>query len=428
MDFEIGHARKRLAILFLLLSGTAVYLVLAVTQFLASEFSEIPRASCLRKAIKLDPLNAEYRDNMGRFELLVQQSPTSALPWLQTATALNPNRSGYWLDRAVAEQLIGDSGAERNSLDKVIGTQPHSAGLSWQVANLYLSQGESEPALREYRKVLENDPVLTPQALQICWRIRPDVDFLLENVVPTSADETFLSFLVSSNESGSAAKVWERIVSLQQSIERRFLFDYLRLLFARHDAEQATRVWRQAANLSDLAAYQPTDENLLVNGDFSLDILNAGFDWMYQKSSAVSLAIDPDESRSGRRSLRIVFQGPGIEDAGIRQLVSVDPDTKYDFSGYYKAEEMDGAGAPEFAIQDVYDGTKLYMSDDLGDTASWTRVSGKFATGADTHLVVLRIARVPADRPIRGKLWIDGLKLVVSRHTASLEAAKKGQP
>ncbi len=424
MDFEFGHSRKRLAVWFLFLSGTAAYLALTATQFLAAQFSEISRASCLRKAIKLDPWNAEYLDSRGRLELVVQQSPANALPWLQSATKLNPNRSAYWLDRAIAEHLIGDFDSERNSLDKVVAANPHSSSAAWQVANLYLSQGAVEPALREYRKVLENDSVLTPRALQICWKVRPDIDSLLQNV-PAGADEPFLSFLVSSNESDAATKVWERIVSLQQPIERRFLFDYLRYLFNHHDPVQASRVWREAATVSDLAAYQPTEENLLVNGDFSLAILNNGFDWIYQKSSAVSLAIDPNESHSGSRSLRIVFQGPGIEDAGIRQLVSVDPDTEYVFSGYYKAAEMDGAGAPEFAIQDVYSGAKLFMSDGLRDTESWTSVNVAFTTGPETHLVVLRIARVPADRPIRGKLWIDSLKLVTADHVASVVSAKE---
>jgi tetratricopeptide (TPR) repeat protein len=427
MDFEIDHARKRLAVWSLFFLGTAAYLSLTATQFLAAQFSEIPRASYLRKAIKLDPANAEYRDNMGRLELLVQQSPVNALPWLQTAIASNPNNSGYWLDRAIAEHLIGNFDSERKSLDEAVATNPRSSAVAWQVANLYLSQGAVEPALREYRKVLESDPVLSPQALQICWKVRPEIDFLLQNVVPASADEPFLSFLVSSDESDAAAKIWERIVSLQQPVERRYLFDYLRYLFTHHDPVQASRVWQEAATVSDLAAYQPTEENLLVNGDFSLAILNNGFDWICQKSSAVSLAIDPDQSHSGSRSLRIVFQGSGIEDAGIRQLVSVDPDTDYVFSGYYKAAEMDGAGAPEFAIQDVYSGAKLFMSDGLRDTGSWTRVNGSFTTGHETHLIVLRVARVPADRPIRGKLWIDGLKLVSADHIASAEP-KKEQP
>jgi hypothetical protein len=203
------------------------------------------------------------------------------------------------------------------------------------------------------------------------------------------------------------------------------LFDYLRHLFANHQPAQAARVWQQAANLSDLAAYQPTSENLLVNGDFSLSILNNGFDWTYQKSSAVSLAIEPDTGHIGSQSLRIVFQGPGLEDAGIRQLVSVDPSTGYVFSGYYKTAEMDGAGAPKFEIQDVYSGANLFMSTDLRDAGSWTSVNGSFTTGPETRLIVLRVARVPADRPIRGTLWIDSLKLVTSDHVASVTSSKE---
>jgi tetratricopeptide (TPR) repeat protein len=395
------------------------------TQFLAAQFSGSSRSSYLRAAIKLDPSNAEYRHNMGRFELLVQQATVNALPWLKTATALNPSRASYWLDRAIAEQLIGDFKSGRTSLKNVSAANPHSAGVAWQVGNIYLAQGAIDEALHQYRKVLENDSALTPEALQVCWRIRPNIDSLLQNVVPANANEPFLTFLISSNQPDAAAKVWERIVSLQQSVERRYLFEYLRYLFNHRDPVQASRVWQEAAGLSDLASYQPTDENLLVNGDFSLSILNSGFDWTYQKSSAVSLAIDPDESYSNSRSLRISFLGPGVEDAAIRQFISVSPDTRYAFSAFYKASEMDGAGAPEFAIQDVYSGAKLFMSDDLRDTGSWRSMNGSFTTGPETHLVVLRVARVPANRPIRGKLWIDGLKLVTADHIASITSAKE---
>jgi hypothetical protein len=120
-----------------------------------------------------------------------------------------------------------------------------------------------------------------------------------------------------------------------------------------------------------------------------------------------------------------VFQGPGLEDAGIRQLVSVDPSTGYVFSGYYKAAEMDGAGAAKFAIQDVYSGANLFMSADLRDAESWTSVNGRFTTGPETHLIVLRVARVPADRPIRGTLWIDSLKLVTSDQVASVTSSRE---
>src|SRR5581483_142039 len=231
-------------------------------------------------------------------------------------------------------------------------------------------------------------------------------------VMPRASDKAFLTFLIANHESGAAAKVWGRIASSRQQVEKPFLFEYLRYLFANHQSLQAVRVWQQAADLSGLAAYQPTDENLLVNGNFSLPVLDGGFDWTYQKSSAVMLALDPIETHSGPRSLRIFFEGAGIEDAGIRQIVAVEPNTEYMFSGYYKAEEMDGVGGPRIAIQDLYTQEPLFSSETLGDSDSWSQVTGMLTTGAETRLIVLRVARVPADNPIRGKLWIDDLKLV----------------
>jgi hypothetical protein len=39
-------------------------------------------------------------------------------------------------------------------------------------------------------------------------------------------------------------------------------------------------------------------------------------------------------------------------------------------------------------------------------------VSGAFTTDADTRMLVLHVARIPAGSPIRGKLWIDDFRLV----------------
>ncbi|HZR65571.1 MAG TPA: hypothetical protein VFA85_10515 [Terriglobales bacterium] len=420
MSVEIRFSRRSWVVVLLSFSGIAFYFLLVSVQYLAAYLSDGPTERRLRWAVKLDPFNAEYRDHLGRFDLLARQSPASALPSLEAATRLDPYRAGYWLDRANVEELIGSLGSERVSLGNTVAADPRSANTAWEVANLYLAQGAVDDALNQYRRVMENDPHLTPTAIQICWKIRPDIDLLLQNVVPANAYQAFLSYLVSENQSAASAKVWERIVSLRQPVERRFLFDYLRHLFAVGEALQAARVWQQAAALSGLAAYEPSDDNLLVNGDFRLDVTNGGFDWTYRKTSGVSLALDPINGHSGARSLRLFFEGPGISDAGIRQIVFVDPNTRYEFSGYYKAQEMDGAGGVRFCFQDLYNGTPIFMSADLSDTESWTPARGAFTTGPDTHLVTLQIARVPAGSPIRGKLWVDDLKLITASHLAAL--------
>ena len=176
--------------------------------------------------------------------------------------------------------------------------------------------------------------------------------------------------------------------------------------------DQARLVWQQASSLSGLSAYQPSPGNLMVNGDFSLNVLNGGFDWQYHQSKEVALALDPTQSHGGHRSLLITFDAQKINDAGIAQLVPVQPSTTYDFSAYFKAGDIQGAGGPRFALQDLYTETTYFASDELKDADFWKEVGGSFTTGADTKLLLLRIRREPPGMPIKGKLWIDSVRLV----------------
>jgi hypothetical protein len=260
----------------------------------------------------------------------------------------------------------------------------------------------------------ENDPYLAGAALERCWRISPNVDALLDDVLPRRADiySAFLEFLISRNETTAATTVWSRLVKLQSSVSTRYVFGYIRYLIAQKQIEQARRVWSDAATLADLSQYQPSSVNLLVNGDFSLPILNGGFDWQYERIPGASLALDPTESHSGRRSLSIVFDSAGLEDAGIRQLVPVEPNTNYEFSAYFKSENLEGAGGPCLVLQDAFSGATYFSSDELKNADFWKEVGGTFTTGPDTRLLVLRVARVPAKKAIRGKLWVDNIRLV----------------
>jgi hypothetical protein len=250
--------------------------------------------------------------------------------------------------------------------------------------------------------------------LQFCWRLKPDAEALLHDVIPPlpNVQAGFLQLLVSKKETSAAAKVWQRLVGLHQPFDRNYVYRYVAYLVAEKEVDQAELAWKQAAPLCGVTAYVPNSDNLLVNGDFSLDVLNGGFDWIYHKSRDVSMALDPSQHQSGKRSLRMIFDTRGIEDAGIREMVSVQPNTAYNFSAYFKADGLEGVGGPRFVLQDIYSQQMLFASDDLSNTDSWRQVNGKFTTGPDTRLLVVRVQRNPPGSSMRGKLWIDGLRLV----------------
>jgi tetratricopeptide (TPR) repeat protein len=395
------------------LGFTTVYIGLVARAFLGDQFSRKLDLASLQKAARLEPQNAEYQYLLGYYFLQTQDSPAAAEPFFKSALALNPHNASYWLELSRVYQRLASPDKQKDALQHAIAADPSTPDVAWDAANLYWTLGETHRALQEFRVVLENDPYLPAAALDRCWRIEPDVNALLRDVVPRKADaySTFLDFLISKDELIAAATVWTQLVQLQQPVETRYVFDYVRYLIEHREVRQAYQAWRQAANLCDLLGYQSSPENLVVNGDFNQPVLNGGFDWRYEKLADVALALDPTESHSGHRSLSIIFDSRGIEDAGIRQLVPVEPGTKYEFSAYFKSEGLEGAGGPRFLLQDQFTAVTCFASKELKDADFWKQVSGTFSTGPETKLLVLRIQRVPAGNAIRGKLWIDGVRL-----------------
>ncbi|HEX3819012.1 MAG TPA: tetratricopeptide repeat protein [Candidatus Sulfotelmatobacter sp.] len=385
------------------------YIGFCASQFVAGWFGSRTDLASLKRAVWLDPGNAEYRYGLGRYYDLLARDPSAALSQYEAALKLNPHSSRYWFDLASAYQVLGDITQQSTALERAIQADSMTPDVAWEAGNFYLVRGENEKALREFRVVIANDPSDAAQALRFCWRIQPDVDVLLRDIVPVRSDAyvSFLTLLESKEDTAGAAKVWNALLQTHERFELRYAYDYIRYSIQHKDVDQAVLAWQQIADRFGFTSYLPSANNLVVNGDFSLNILNAGFDWQYQQQSSVSLSPDSTDFHAGRRSVLVTFDGPGISDAGIYQFVAVQPNTTYDFTGYSKNGEMEGAGGPHFTIQDMYTQAVYYESDELKDAGFWKSTQGEFTTGPDCKLVVLHIRRLPAGSPIRGKLWID---------------------
>jgi len=417
MEISLKSAGRKRLVIGAAAALCLVYLFLAGRLFVGSLFGERAELASFQRAVSLDPGNADYRNHLGRYYALVARDPDAAIAPYRAAVQLDPHSARYWFDLASAYQILGDVSNQTLALEHAIQADPTTPDVAWEAANFYLVQGDDAKALREFRVVLQNEPTLADPAIQFCWRINPDVDALLRDVVPPEADAylAFLNLLMRKQETAGTAKVWAALVATPQTFELRYVNGYLQYLFNHKDVDQARLVWQQAAPRFGLSAYVPSGRNLIVNGDFSLEILNGGFDWQYEKQQSVTLTLDPSDFHGGHRSLLTTFDGPGVNDAGVRQFIAVQPNSSYDFSAYYKNGEIEGAGAPHFTIQDVYTKAVLYDSDELKEAGFWKSATGEFTTGDDTKLVILHVRRLPEGSPIRGKLWVDDFRLTAKR-------------
>ena len=421
MKIAFNTPARRRTVAAVAVAFAGIYLLLAARLLVASWLGSRVELQSLEWAARLDPGNADFRNHVGRYYDLVVRDPATAIGYYRSAVELNPHSARFWFDLASAYQVLGDTKNQTAALEHAIQADSMTPDVAWEAANLYLVQGENEKALKEFRVVMANDTSLADPSIHFCWRIEPDVDALLRDVVPRNPDAltSFLTLLETKQETAGTFKVWDALINSGQTFEVRHVHDYFRYLIQHKEVDEAVLVWQQAAAKFGLTSYLPTVANLIVNPTFSFDVINAGLDWQYQKQSGVNLMLDPGEFHAGRRSLLISFDGPGIVDAGVYQLVPVQPDTTYTFTAYYKNGELEGAGGPHFTIQDMYSQAIYFESDELKEGGFWKSVDGEFTTSPDCKLVVLHVRRLPEGSPIRGKLWIDDFHLARKKSSSS---------
>jgi hypothetical protein len=282
-------------------------------------------------------------------------------------------------------------------------------------ANFFLIQGNLGKALSCFRTVLANDPNTVDHALRLCWRATGDVNKIFDQALPRRTDLylSFLGLLVSKQEVVPAESAWDHLIGLRQTFPPKVAFPYFQLLIAKQEVKAAETAWQQLAQIDgEIQPYLPSHENLVVNGGFEETLLNGGFDWWYQPNPHAALAIDTDQFYGGTRSLSVTFDGRNSPDAGIAQFIPVKPDTDYEFSAESRTQDIDSASGPRFAIADAYTNSSYVLTDDLLGTNPWHRQQARFHTGPGTNLLFLKVVRQPAAPLIRGKLWIDDVRLV----------------
>jgi tetratricopeptide (TPR) repeat protein len=412
LPIPLSNARRwQLAAVVVLFA--CIYVFLIGKQFAASVFAARPELHKLQLAVRLAPGNADYRHALGRYFAYVGGDPQSAIENFRAAVALNPHDAHYWFDLAGAYQVTGNTQGQRTALERALQAEPTAPDVAWEAANFFIVDGDIDRALRELHVVIENDLELVYPAFNASWHVRPDADALLRDAIPGNADSliAFLNFMMGKQETDGAIKTWDHLTQLHEKFPNRYLFDFVHYLIAAHRPEAALSAWEQAVNTLGLSAYQASDDNLVVNGDFSLDVLNGGFDWIYEGRTGVRPELDPSDFHQGHRSLSLTFEGPGISDAGISQLIPVQGATTYDFSVYYKSAEFEGAGGPQVVLRDAYSGAPLYASANLTDADFWKEVHSKVTTPESTTLLRLAIERFPAGAAIRGKLLLDDFEL-----------------
>jgi hypothetical protein len=219
-------------------------------------------------------------------------------------------------------------------------------------------------------------------------------------------------------------EVWKRLVSTHPDFELSQSFPLFEMLVDLGHVDDAATVWQQALSMAGIKPAPDGAGNLIWNGTFEGDLLNGGFAWRYRPQLGADINWDEQIFHSGKRSLRIDFDGTAnVDFQEFWQYALVQPNTRYRFSAYLHTEDLSTDKGIHFQMDDVthpinsaaLKPTPQQVTPDVGGTQPWTLNQTEFTTGSDTRLLRVTLRRTPSGmlaNKVRGTAWADDVVLV----------------
>src|SRR4029077_6552795 len=129
---------------------------------------------------------------------------------------------------------------------------PLSAVVSWGYGNFLLRQDEIPQAFAEIRNAVYAAPKRSAEAFSRCWRVAPEVQAILDTVLPPDRDGylAVIRELGANDQFSAALTVWHRLVAIHPPFALSDAIPFADRLIERRQISDARRVWDDALRLS----------------------------------------------------------------------------------------------------------------------------------------------------------------------------------
>ena len=422
MTLPLTSTKRRGVLLALAFAVAVVLAFFSIRTALAEHSSQLETLQGLERATRLESGEFRYWYLLGRYwQFNLEDADASrAIRAYTTALALNPHDAEVWSDLATVYESEGDIPAARDAFLHAKRAYPLSAEVSWRYGNFLLRQGELDAAFREIRQAVQADPKRTTEALSRSLRAEPNIDVLLDRVLPP--DPNVYLYAIGDQANGghteNALKIWRRLASLHPHLQ---LWDCYSLVSAlRRDKRflDARRVWDQALAFSGLSGIPEPAGSILWDGGFESGIIGGNFAWTFPVGiGGVQMNIDTHEKHSGSRSLRLLFNGMfNLHLVGPCHDVPVEPSTLYHFFAWVRTKALTTDQGIRFELSPWGElGPSTAVTSDVLGTQPWTLLETSWFSGKSTHemqVCVLRYSSQEFDSKIQGIAWVDDVALV----------------
>ena len=421
MIIRLANRTMRLVLVIVALIFAVSLSYLGTRNALAGYYSRLGTIEGYEHATRLEPSNAQYWDLLGRsWQLNTERyDAQSALHAYQMSLSLDLRSADTWLDLAALQDEENNPDAAREAYIQAKNANSASPEASWRYGNFLLRRGEVNQAVSEIRRALKIDPKRSIAAFLIFRHIEPDLDIVWERDLPSipSVYLDVIQFLTNEGHADQALKVWARLLALHIALPQKDILYFVEGLMNKNQTMEARQVWNQAIRSMNLPKTNDPDDSLVWDGGFETDVTGEGLAWRIGTTTGAFIDYDNDVKHSGRRSLRIRFDGTqNLFFEGVCQRVAVEPNTKYEFSAWLKTKDLTTDQGLFFRlITPEIPGSQSATTAKITGTKPWTKVSLDWEAPSGVHALRLCVVRNPTsnseDYRIAGTAWADDIYL-----------------
>jgi tetratricopeptide (TPR) repeat protein len=423
MSPRLSSFPLRGVMLALALLSAAVLPYFSIQNALAAHYAGLQTRQGYESAIRMEPGDFRNWQLLGRYWQynLVDQDTARAIHAYTVALSLNPLSAETWSDLATAYESEGNTPAARGAFLHAKKAYPLSAEVSWEYGNFLLRQGELDAAFLEMRHGVEAEPKRGAEALSRALHAEPDIDQILDRVLPPVSDAYIGAIMdqVAEGHTSNAVKIWNRLASLNPRVPMwEGPFSLVNALIREKQIAEAQRIWQQAAIFAGLGNLADPKDSILWDGGFESGVLGGGFAWYFQERiPGVQIGVDTREKHSGSHSLRLLFNGRyNLNLASPCHLVAVQPSTTYNFSAWIRTLSITTEQGIRFQLRPFgTPDTSTVVTVDLRGSQPWTRVEIPWSSGKNVQEMQVCVIRFPSqevDDKIQGMAWVDDVALV----------------
>ena len=361
-----------------------------------------------RRATELVPADSR---NWLRLARLQQQHGMASLPAYSRSIEASPLNVEAWIDMGLEQEINQD-------LRSAEATLLHAAEISreyvprWSLLNFYFRRNDPVHFWPWARRALELGFTDLQPIFRMAWGLSQDSDQIEHDMVPDRPYVLgqYLAWLTSAGKPDAAAKIASRLIGQARPEEFPALEYYCNTQLALGRLATAKTTWAGMVSRHLIPADAESGNTALINGQFTHEPLNTGFDWRTTPVTGVFF-------RPTFPGLRINLSGKEPEGCELlSQYILLETSRKYELAYEYETSGIASDAGLSWRVLDAKSGTEFTRNPKnlSREKMGWDTIS--FVTPAQTQggRLVLLYQRALGTTRISGWLQLKQVALTAA--------------